>query len=106
MALVSGFLRQRCRWRARGEPDQWGNPVEAPPVEIPCRWVEKAGWARGAMGPEIWAAGSLSYRNEILVDRQVRAGDTLEHDGERFTVLAVETIVDIAGREQGRRCYA
>jgi len=48
----------------------------------------------------------LSYRKEILVDRQVRAGDTLERDGERFTVLAVETIVDIAGREQGRRCYA
>ena len=48
----------------------------------------------------------LSSRKEILVDRQVRAGDTLEHDGERFTVLAVETIVDIAGQEQGRRCYA
>lgn len=105
MALVSGFLRQRCRWCARGEPDQWGNPLEAPPVEIPCRWVEKAGWARGAMGPTD-TSPLLSYRKEILVDRQVRAGDTLEHEGERFTVLAVETIVDIAGQEQGRRCYA
>ena len=79
--------------------------MEAPPVEIPCRWVEKAGWGRGAMGPTD-TLPLLHYRKEILVDRQVRAGDTLERDGERFTVIAVETIVDIAGREQGRRCYA
>ena len=44
-----------------------------------------------------------------MVDANVREGDTLTIDLNGYTaggvVKAVETIVDLAGKEQGRTCY-
>lgn len=110
MALVSGFLRQKCTWTPRTtEFDPFGQPVAPTPQEIKCRWVCKAGWARGSMGESSSASGLLSYRNEVMTDRKVREGDSLTYeDGGRSiggVVQAVQCIVDIAGKEQGRVCY-
>ena len=101
--IVTGYLRQRCLWYARGDADEWGNPVSVAPVEIPCRWVAKRGWSQGVMGP---STSDGAYRHEILVDHPVREGDSMGYDGETHVVLAVDAIIDAAGQEQGRVCYA
>lgn len=109
MALVSGFLRQKCTWTPRTtEFDAFGQPLTPTPQEIKCRWVCKAGWGRGAMGDAVSASG-LSYRNEVMLDHKVCEGDTLTYDDNGKTVggvvIAIQCIVDPAGKEQGRVCY-
>ena len=47
-----------------------------------------------------------SYSSKILVDSPVIEGDLLIYDGRSLRVTSVETIVDAAGKEQGRVCYA
>lgn len=108
MALVSGFLRQKCDWTPRGtEYDAYGQPIAADTVAIKCRWEFKSGWVRGVMG---MVDASQSYQNKVFVDRPVSSGDTLAFtgsDGNTVSgqVLAVETVVGIDGHEEARICY-
>lgn len=111
MALVSGFLRQTCRWTPRGEEyDAYGNPVAVETVTIDCRWEFKSGWVRGVMGMIESSQGYQSYRHKVFVDQSVCAGDTLEYIDSRGnttsgSVLAVETVVGMSGAEEARICY-
>ncbi|MCR5336504.1 MAG: hypothetical protein K6E42_08130 [Synergistes sp.] len=107
MALVTGFLKQTCQWKQRtAEYDAFGQPVSPAVQTIRCRWVQKSGWARGIMGD---SSAASSYTSTVTVDANVHEGDTLTitHNGQTVggVVKAVETIVDLAGREQGRTCY-
>ena len=98
MALVTGYLRQTCTWTPRtAEFDAFGQPAAPASQTIRCRWVQKSGWARGLMGD---GSAASSYKSTVMVDAQVNEGDTLT-----IEVKAVETIVDLAGKEQGRTCY-
>lgn len=107
MALVTGFLRQKCQWIRRpfgeDEVDAYGQPLTAEPVTINCRWVLKAGWAQGLAGQE------PVYSSEVLVDRPVREGDTLTYSDNGRTVggvvKSVSAFVNAAGKEEGRKCY-
>ena len=107
MALVTGYLRQKCQWTPRtAEFDAFGQPVTQEPQTIRCRWSLKSGWARGVMGD---GSSASSYTSTVMVDANVREGDTLTIDLNGYTaggvVKAVETIVNLAGKEQGRTCY-
>ncbi len=107
MALVTGYLRQTCTWTPHAaEFDAFGQPAAPASQTIRCRWVQKSGWARGLMGDSSSAA---SYTSTVMVDANVREGDTLVITSNGQTVggvvKAVETIVDLAGKEQGRTCY-
>lgn len=101
MALVTGFLKQRCGWvsRSREGADAFGVP-SSEPVTIKCRWEYKHSWAAALMGD------APSYSSKVLVDSPVIEGDLLIYDGRSLRVTSVETIVDAAGKEQGRICYA
>ena len=108
MALISGFLKQRCEWTARATADDpvdaYGKPVAKLPAVIKCRWVLNAGWQfAGQMG------ASPAYSCEVMVVAPVREGDTLAYkDNGRpvgGVVKSVKTIIDTAGKEQGRICY-
>ena len=107
MALVTGYLRQTCIWTPRtAEFDAFGQPAAPASQTIRCRWVQKSGWARGLMGD---GSAASSYKSTVMVDAQVNEGDTLTIEIGSQTVggvvKAVETIVDLAGKEQGRTCY-
>lgn len=107
MALVTGYLRQTCQWTPRAaEFDAFGQPAAPTAQTIRCRWVQKSGWARGLMGDSSSAA---SYTSTVMVDAAVCEGDTLTMTSNGQTVggvvKAVETIVDLTGKEQGRNCY-
>ncbi len=104
MALVSGFLRQKCLWTRRAaEFDAFGQPIAPEVKTIKCRWVDRSGWARGSMGD---SSLTSSYTAVVMVDTPVRSGDTLTlGDKSGGIVKAVETVVDLAGKEQGRVCY-
>lgn len=109
MALVTGYLRQTCTWTPRtAEFDAFGQPAAPASQTIRCRWTKRSGWARGQMGDSSTAAQS-SYQSIVMVDAQVNEGDTLTIEIGSQTVggvvKAVETIVDLAGKEQGRTCY-
>lgn len=111
VALISGFLRQTCKWTPRGsEFDDYGNPIAQPAVTIKCRWEYKSGWVRGVMGMTETSQGYQSYRHKVYVDQAVSAGDTLEYtdpNGKVVSgpVLAVESTVGMGGREEARVCY-
>ena len=107
MALVTGYLRQTCQWTPRTtEHDAFGQPIAPETLTIRCRWVQKSGWARGVMGD---GSSASSYTSTVMVDSQVNEGDTLTiiNGGQTIggVVKAVETIVDLACKEQGRTCY-
>ena len=112
MALVSGFLRQKCIWKKRPtdetEYDAFGQTIEPETREIRCRWELKSGFVRGIMGD---GTGKVSVQNKIMVDKPVSEGDELyyiDNAAGRMVggvVRSVESIVDVAGREQGRTCY-
>lgn len=108
MAIVSGFLRQKCDWTPRGtEYDAYGNPIATETVTIKCRWEFKSGWVRGVMG---MVDTSQSYKNKVFVDQPVSSGDTLAYtdtsgDAVSGPVLAVETVVGMGGKEEARICY-
>ena len=107
MALVTGYLRQTCTWTPRtAEFDAFGQPAATASQMIRCRWVQKSGWARGLMGD---GSAASSYKSTVMVDTQVNEGDTLTivigSQTVGGVVKAVETIVDLAGKEQGRTCY-
>ena len=100
--LVSGFLKQSCIWISRNvsDSDPFGKNT-GNPQEIRCRWVLKSGWASGLVGD-----ATTRYSSEIMVDKPVKEGDTLRYDGVNYRVVSVKTIIDTAGKEQGRVCYA
>ena len=110
MALVSGFLKQRCLWTPRptgeADVDAYGQPIAPAPVEIRCRWVTKRGWGTGVMGDGPTSTSNLS---EVLVDKPVNPGDTLSYtDKDRTvsgTVKFVTHIMGVNGKEEGRTCY-
>lgn len=106
MALISGFLRQKCLWTPRlevSQADAFGN-AEGTPVTVKCRWEYKSGWLRGAMGMRS-ASSQTSYKHKVFVDSAVMEGDKLAYGSVNGVVVAVETIVGIDGREEGRICY-
>lgn len=115
MALVSGFLKQKCLWTQRPAPDSsefdaYGNPVASELVTIKCRWEFKSGWVRGVTGMSEGSGSYVSYRNKVFVDQAVNPGDELSYtdtNGKTTsgTVLAVETAVGAGGREEARICY-
>lgn len=108
MALVSGFLRQKCRWIKRpqvsDEFDNFGQPITPEPVEIKCRWEYQGSlaWIGGKMGD---GSGKTQFVAKALVVDKVEPGDVLEYEGKSYSVIARSTIVDASGREQGRTCY-
>ncbi|MEG1501958.1 MAG: hypothetical protein RR203_02460 [Synergistaceae bacterium] len=112
MALVSGFLKQKCIWTKRSnEFDAFGQPVSVPPVEIKCRWEIKSGFVRGIMGDGTSRSEALSVQHKVTVDKAVSEGDTLMYQDTETgvelggRVRSVENVVDAGGREQGRTCY-
>lgn len=115
MALVSGFLKQKCLWRKRPDDtvgyDAFGQPIVSEAVEIKCRWEIKSGFVRGIMGDGSGKGEAMAVQHKVLVDSPVSEGDELiyiDTESNRVlggTVRSVENIVDTAGREQGRTCY-
>lgn len=112
MALLGGFLRQRCQWTPRGKApedfDVYGQSA-LPATEIKCRWEYKAGWAHGLMGDDC-NSNLLSYKNKVYVEAAVDAGDELSlvDKNRKITsgkVIAVETLLAPSGKEEGRICY-
>ena len=114
MALVSGFLRQKCSWKKRPQAsdgfDDFGQPIGASAVEIKCRWELRSGFIRGVMGDGSGQGEAMAVSHKVLVAEGVSDGDELyfaDTTGKTVggIVRSVETIVDVAGREQGRICY-
>ncbi|MEG1798643.1 MAG: hypothetical protein RR214_00510 [Synergistaceae bacterium] len=115
MALVSGYLKQKCLWNKRpdaeGEYDNFGQPIVPAPAEIKCRWEVKSGFVRGIMGDGTGKGEAMAVQHKVLVDSPVSEGDELIYIDKASNkvlggiVRSVESIVDIGGREQGRTCY-
>ena len=101
MALLSGFLKQKCLWKKTGALDAFGQPTESKPVEIKCRWERKTGFVSGAMG-----FTHVPAHHKVMVDAAVSEGDHLFLDDQSSGIIvSLETIVDANGKEQGRICY-
>lgn len=101
MALLSGFLNQKCLWKKTGALDAFGQPSESEPVEIKCRWERKSGFVSGTMG-----FTHIPAHHKVMVDVAVSEGDSLFFDElASGVVISLETIVDVTGKEQGRICY-
>lgn len=115
MALVSGYLKQKCLWSKRPTEadgfDKFGQPVAPKPSEIRCRWEVKSGFVRGIMGDGTGKGEAMAVQHKVLVDSPVSEGDELIYIDKASNkvlggiVRSVESIVDIGGREQGRTCY-
>ena len=71
MSLISRMRRQTAVWWARTGVDSYGAPEWAEPVEIACRWEEKAELIRTAAGDEVVS------RAVVYVDRDMNEGDML-----------------------------
>lgn len=108
--IATGFLRQKCLWQKRDtgrEANAYGETPYADAVTIRCRWELKTGWLHGSMGD----GTAKPYRHKILVDALVCAGDVLTLidpvDGRAAfgKVVEVSSIVNAAGKEEGRVCY-
>lgn len=114
MALITGYLRQKCRWTMRTTESGWdayGQTVAPQSVEIKCRWEIKAGFVRGLMGDGSGQSSAMAVQHKVMVESPVCEGDTLTYTdaagGKEIggTVRSIESIVDMAGKEQGRICY-
>lgn len=86
------------------EYNAFGQTIEPKTREIKCRWEYQGSlaWVGGKMGE---GSGKTQFIAKVLIVDKVEPGDTLEYDGKSYTVLARSTLIDIAGREQGRTCY-
>lgn len=109
MALVSGFLKQKCQWTHTTGHDEFGQPT-GETVTIKCRWELASGFIRGLMGDGTGQSGAVMYQNKVMVDLSIVAGDTLSYtDANGQTaggrVISVTSIINTAGKEEGRICY-
>lgn len=114
MALITGYLRQKCKWTRRVTDngfDAYGRPVAPQAAEIKCRWEIKSGFVRGLMGDGSGQGSAMAVQHKVMVESPVCEGDTLTYTdaagGKEVggVVRSIESIVDMAGKEQGRICY-
>lgn len=114
MALITGYLRQKCKWTRRTTGngfDAYGRPVAPQTEEIKCRWEIKSGFVRGFMGDGSGQGSAMAVQHKVMVESPVCEGDTLTYTdaagGKEVggVVRSIESIVDMAGKEQGRICY-
>lgn len=85
----------------------YGEPTTSTALRIKCRWVTNSGWKQGMLGA---GTGDI-YDHIVTVDIGAAAGDSLFYTdpitGKLLggTVGKVTTIVNAAGKEEGRICY-
>lgn len=95
MSLISGFTNQTAEYKARTGGDGFGGDAYADPETIKVRKERRQQWVSDPSGVQVKAT---TY---ILAERILNVGDQI--DGRR--VVAVEDVVDKAGKTLGTEAY-
>lgn len=99
MSTITPYLKQKAQLKGKTSYDEFGQPITGDPINFRCRFTYKNDVVVDKAGKSIVTSVT------ILTEEALNVDDIVLYDNKNFRVVSFDTIVDISGREVGRKVF-